>query len=377
MGEKGDIGDVGEKGDTGDMGVEGQKGEMGVVGAKGEKGQAALMSVQIFDSFESLNASDLNLDVGSVAFVLDTAVMYILTEDGWTSALAAPRPDTASIGRRRKRDLHTSHRHFSASFHKQYLEQMKLRDQAKHMATCGNGVKEEGETCDAEDFGRETCQSSQGTMSIGKLACTEDCEIDTSSCQPLSLLMFALSEPLSGSAVSAQYPTLPSSLPPSPHLNTTLRADLACQLDARRLGLHGTYIAMLSASQRSLVNIIPSHYTSLPVVNTKGEVIAWSWTAMFSHPLNTAPLFTLHGEDIRSSKNWSGMWHGSTSEGAASHSDCLSWSSSSYTASGSATLFTDTRTNSNDNSNNILLEQIDVRCDRPLAVLCVLSSPVV
>ena len=71
------------------------------------------------------------------------------------------------------------------------------------------------------------------------------------------------------------------------------------------------------------------------------------------------------------------MWHGSTSEGAASHSDCLSWSSSSYTASGSATLFTDTRTNSNDNSNNILLEQIDVRCDRPLAVLCVLSSPVV
>ena len=29
---------------------------------------------------------------------------------------------------------------------------------------CGNGVKEEGESCDVDDFGRETCQSSQGTM---------------------------------------------------------------------------------------------------------------------------------------------------------------------------------------------------------------------
>ena len=88
---------------------------------------------------------------------------------------------------------------------------------------CGNGVKEEGESCDLEDFGRETCQSSQGTMcvvalvavvrsvctalqmtvcqteregdyivcvfsrAIGRLMCTEDCEIDTSSCQPLSV----------------------------------------------------------------------------------------------------------------------------------------------------------------------------------------------
>ena len=46
-----------------------------------------LCQVQIFDSFESLNSSDLNLKIGSVAFVLDTSVMYILTADGWTSAV--------------------------------------------------------------------------------------------------------------------------------------------------------------------------------------------------------------------------------------------------------------------------------------------------
>ena len=83
------------------------------------------------------------------------------------------------------------------------------------------------------------------------------------------LLLFALSEPLSGSAVNTNFPPLPSSLPPSPHLNTTVRADLACQVDARRVGLHGRYVAMLSAHRRTLYNVVPSHYTSLPVVNTK------------------------------------------------------------------------------------------------------------
>ena len=127
--------------------------------------------------------------------------------------------------------------------------------------------------------------------------CSDDCEIDTSSCQPLSvssvliwrlhvhvdwntsgvnnmfvssqLLVFALSMPLSGSAINTHFPVLPSPPPPSPHLNTTLQADLACQVDARRLGLHGTYVAMLSAHRRSLYNIIPGHHRNLPVINIK------------------------------------------------------------------------------------------------------------
>ena len=62
------------------------------------------------------------------------------------------------------------------------------------------------------------------------------------------------------------------------------------------------------------------------------------------------------------------MWHGSTAEGGHRDSDCHSWSTSSYAATGTASIFMDTE------NNNALLEQIDVRCDRPLAVLCVLSS---
>ena len=45
------------------------------------------LQAQIFDTFESLNASDFNLEVGAVAFVLDTSLLYILTEDGWISAV--------------------------------------------------------------------------------------------------------------------------------------------------------------------------------------------------------------------------------------------------------------------------------------------------
>lgn len=35
------------------------------------------------------SSSNLNLEIGSVAFVLDTSVMYILTESGWSSALVS------------------------------------------------------------------------------------------------------------------------------------------------------------------------------------------------------------------------------------------------------------------------------------------------
>ena len=35
------------------------------------------------------SSSNLNLEIGSVAFVMDTSVMYILTENGWSSALVS------------------------------------------------------------------------------------------------------------------------------------------------------------------------------------------------------------------------------------------------------------------------------------------------
>lgn len=86
---------------------------------------------------------------------------------------------------------------------------------------------------------------------------------------PLQLLVFALSHPLSGNAISSHFPHLTTNHQGPSYINTTLRADHACQIDARRMGYHSSYVAMLSAKMRSLRNLVPQHYHHLPVVNVK------------------------------------------------------------------------------------------------------------
>ncbi len=46
---------------------------------------------------------------------------------------------------------------------------------------CGNGIIEAGEECDGEELGGKTCQSEVG-VSDGLLACTATCQVDTSGC---------------------------------------------------------------------------------------------------------------------------------------------------------------------------------------------------
>lgn len=46
-------------------------------------------------------------------------------------------------------------------------------------------------------------------------------------------------------------------------------ADVACQLEAREVGLHGSYVALLSTKQRTLKDIVSQQQQHLPVVNTK------------------------------------------------------------------------------------------------------------
>ena len=45
---------------------------------------------------------------------------------------------------------------------------------------CGNGILEEGEECDEEDFGGASCDSLE--MGIGDLFCSEECKLETSDC---------------------------------------------------------------------------------------------------------------------------------------------------------------------------------------------------
>jgi PKD repeat protein len=47
---------------------------------------------------------------------------------------------------------------------------------------CGNGVQDEGEECDGDDFGGQTCEDLG--YSGGNLACNLDCTLDTSTCIP-------------------------------------------------------------------------------------------------------------------------------------------------------------------------------------------------
>ena len=149
---------------------------------------------------------------------------------------------------------------------------------------------------------------------IGTLTCTSDCKFNASSCKPLAvsellgttqlqhvylvrksvayvesafrshlyldvltsqIILFVLNETLNGTLSSAHRkhhkpPHLYGHNPPSLHaLNTSLPADTACQLQAARTGLHGSYIALLSTKNRQLRYLISEEYQHLPVVNIK------------------------------------------------------------------------------------------------------------
>ena len=62
-----------------------------------------------------------------------------------------------------------------------------------------------------------------------------------------------------------------SSEHPAGHvLNGTLALDMACQEEANLAGLAGTYVALVSASSRSLKQLLLyQHKDSMPVINTK------------------------------------------------------------------------------------------------------------
>ena len=89
-------------------------------------------------------------------------------------------------------------------------------------------------------------------------------------CLPFQILVFALNKPLDGAVRDTRLHALsPSYRPPLYPLNDTLLADVACQLEARRVGLHGSYVALLSTRQRALRDVVSQHQHHLPVVNMR------------------------------------------------------------------------------------------------------------
>ena len=82
-------------------------------------------------------------------------------------------------------------------------------------------------------------------------------------------MVFVLSKPVNGAIgrISGTDPLL--NHPARRLLNGTLKADAACQLEARKMGLHGTYVAVLSSYQRSVNNLLYDYQRQMPVINAQ------------------------------------------------------------------------------------------------------------
>ena len=75
----------------------------------------------------------------------------------------------------------------SVAIIRQVTEQRVLVDYTKSSTepdNCGNGILESGEKCDGNAFGQYSgdCTAYKSFYAGGKLSCTNDCQIDTSSC---------------------------------------------------------------------------------------------------------------------------------------------------------------------------------------------------
>ena len=104
---------------------------------------------------------------------------------------------------------------------------------------------------------------------VGSVSCTAQCTFDFSKCQPLvvSFVMHCTSKPTFTLmhrqvllfAIGASNITSPSLHGPTP-----LRVDHACQAEATRAGVPGSFVAMISPPGQHAL-----HQDHLPVVNSK------------------------------------------------------------------------------------------------------------
>jgi hypothetical protein len=305
MGEKGDNGTQGQRGDMGPKGMTGPSGGTGDTGKEGCRGcSLAKIMVSPGQTVEGGSGyGDVIVSrpqIGTVGFVIGTRSLCIYTPLGWIDVESG---DSVVVSKREavprnRRDVIPLTPDNVQKFRRHLVPLLPLlRSLGGKLLipdpVCGNGMKEGGEECDGKDLGDATCPQHHGNMYIGSPQCSASCRLDMSNCQPLSLILFALSSDVDGGMMTTGDSGVLNLI------NGTSRANILCQKDAESYGLWGRYSALISTKQHNLQNITAEKYRHLPIVNTMGHIVASKWEDLVKWRLRDAPLLTLEGDDIR------------------------------------------------------------------------------
>jgi hypothetical protein len=153
-------------------------------------------------------------------------------------------------------------------------------------------------------------------------------------------------------------------------LGGTAAADALCAAQAKATGYGGTFRAFLSSSTQNVKDLISGSDAGLPVLNTLGQGLFPSWTAIFSTTIWASGRY-LHAFDGKKVDEHTGAlpdwydargWTGSTGAGVVSPGNtCQDWTSASSAAQGA----------SGEMDMRRLLHTYTNTCNQTLAVVCV------
>ncbi|XP_048373641.1 collagen alpha-1(XVIII) chain-like [Sphaerodactylus townsendi] len=159
-------------------------------------------------------------------------------------------------------------------------------------------------------------------------------------------------------------------VPLTGNMNGIRGADFQCYRQAQETQLYGTFRALLATPTQDLVSLVKRTDRDRPVVNLKGELLAKSWSSLFSDSgalyFNTlgVPIYTFSGHDVMMDPTWphKAAWHGTKQRGVQSQNpNCQNWRSASNQSEGFASSPT----------RGHFLTAGAHRCSDPLIVLCV------
>lgn len=180
---------------------------------------------------------------------------------------------------------------------------------AQAVSYCGNGAVDTDEDCDAQNLNGATCESLG--YSGGTLACTPDCQFETSGCVNELPARLAPSLPYKRAFVT--------SLSYTGDLGGVAGADAKCNAAASAAGLGGTWAAWLSTPTMNAWERLPeSEYRRLD-----GALIATGLGDLIDGSLANPIRVTEFGAQV--TKN---VWTGTAANGtylAHRGNDCMDW----------------------------------------------------